>query len=309
MNIEDNTINIGGKTLQQKFKKKLNSDIWTAAIFLFPAFFFIISFTLFPALYSIYLSFTNSTLFSTSYNFVGLKNYLRLFQDPEFINSAKTTILIVFPTVFLQFFLGLFLAFLLNRSIWGRLFYRTSLLIPWVFSEIIVVATWRYILNSNFGMLNYYLNLLGFPKITWLSSPTFAVVSVIMLCVWRGTAFSMVIQLSGLQTIPDELYEAAEIDGSNGWQKIIFVTLPQLRTIIATNIILITMWTFNLFSLVYALTGGGPINATQIVGVFMYKTAFEFFDVSYASSLSGIMFVLNLVIVIIYMKIFKLGSE
>jgi multiple sugar transport system permease protein len=163
------------------------------------------------------------------------------------------------------------------------------------------VTVWKWFFNDTYGVINYYLQLIGFPPVQWLSNPSLAMVTVIILNIWKGYPFSMVLLLAGLQNIPNELSEAARIDGAGRWGVLRFVTLPLLAPVMAANIVLITIYTFNVFDLVYAMTGGGPVNATEIIGLFMYRQAFTSGRLGYGSAVAVMMFVLNLMVTIFYL--------
>lgn len=271
--------------------------------FLFPALALIILFIAYPSLYSIYLSLTNASLIRPVWSFVGLDNYGRLFQDPEAGEVLRNTYVYVFFVILFQFGLGLGFALLLNNVRRGRGVYGALLFLPWVFSNIMAVTAWKWIFNDSYGLLNYYLSALGLPTGQWLASPQLSMVTVIILNIWKGYPFSMVLQLAGLQSIPIELYDAAKVDGAGGLATLRFVTLPLMRVVIIANIILITVYTFNIFDLVYAMTGGGPINATELIGIFMYRAAFVSGRLGYGSAIATIMFALNIAITVFYVLI------
>jgi multiple sugar transport system permease protein len=280
-----------------------NKQIGSPAFFLMPAFIFIFLFVIYPALYSIYLSFTDASLMRVSWNFVGLRNYFRLFTDPDFGQILKNTYVYVFATIFFQFTLGLGFAFILNGVKRGRGIYGAIIFLPWVLSDIIAVSAWKWIFNDTYGLLNYYLDRIGLGTPNWLASPHLAMVAAVVLNVWKGTPFSTVIELAGLQTIPKEMLEAARVYGASKWDTFWEVIFPMMKFVMLANIILITIYTFNIFGLVYAFTGGGPLNYTEIIGLFMYRQGFELGRIGYGASISVIMFSLNLAITIVYIKL------
>jgi multiple sugar transport system permease protein len=279
-----------------------------AALFLLPALLFILIFVFYPAFYAVYLSLTNASLIRLNWDFVGLHNYFQFFQDETAFKVLRNTYIYVFSVITFQFLIGLGLALALNSVRRGRGIYGALLFLPWVFSEITTVTAWKWIFNDTYGIMNYYLQLIGLPALHWFANPKLAMVTVIVLNIWKGYPFSMVLLLAGLQNIPDELKEAARIDGAGRWGIVRFVTLPLLKPVMIANIILITIYTFNIFSLVYAMTGGGPVNATEIIGLFMYRQAFTSGRLGYGSAVAVLMFLLNLVITIVYITTFARGT-
>ncbi len=207
--------------------------------------------------------------------FVGLDNYRFIFSDPGFMGSLGYTFVFTISSVALSFLLGFSLALLLDRPLRGRAAYRTAFLTSWVISPLIVGYMWQLLLNeSSAGVVNGLLGAIGLPATAWLSDPTIAKVSVILVDVWRSSAYIMVFMLGGLQTIPRELTEAAMIDGATAWQRLRHIVLPLLSGLIAIALIFTTIATFNVYELIVSLTGGGPGRATSTVGFQMFRTAF-----------------------------------
>lgn len=270
--------------------------------FLLSALVLIAVFSVYPALYAVYLSLTNMSLTRMDYEFVWLRNFGELLGEPENLTVIRTTFVYVFATIIGQFLLGFALALALHGVKRGRGIYGAILFLPWVFSEVVAVSSWRWIFNDSFGLLNYYLDRLGFGQPHWLADPNLAMVAVVVMTVWKGYAFSMVLELAGLQTIPQDLYEAARIDGANALQTLRDIVLPTMKFVVVANIMLITIYTFNVFSLVFAMTGGGPVNATEILGIFMYRASFESGRLGFGSAVAVLMFIINLAITVIYLR-------
>lgn len=284
-------------------RKGLNSPFQqgrVAAIFLTPALLAIAIFVVYPAIFAFYLSLTNASLIRREWGMVGLDNYLRFLGDPAALHVLRNTYFYVFTVIVFQFLIGLGLALALNSVKRGRGIYGALLFLPWVFSEIMAVTAFKWIFNDTYGLLNYYLQLIGLPAFKWFATPNLAMGTVIVLNVWKGYPFSMVLLLAGLQSIPHELYEAASIDGANRWAALRHITFPLLWPVMLATWVLITIYTFNIFSLVYAMTGGGPVNATEIIGLFMYRTAFTSGRLGYGASVAVLMFLLNLLITVFY---------
>jgi arabinogalactan oligomer/maltooligosaccharide transport system permease protein len=241
-----------------------------------------------PLFRGVYLSLTDATeanvgrtigvnVIPPSYNFVGLRNYLDILSGKEgdFYGVLIWTVVWTAACVFLHYSIGLGLAMLLNRPMKFRATYRVLLILPWAVPTFVAAFAWRFLLNSQFGLFNALLNLVGVGPVGWLESPTMARLSVIMVNTWLGVPFMMVALLGGLQAIPRELYEAAEVDGANAWQRFRNVTLPGLANVSGTVILLGVIWTFNQFAVIYLVTRGGPGRSTEILSTFAFREAFE----------------------------------
>ncbi|GAA2327874.1 MULTISPECIES: carbohydrate ABC transporter permease [Streptomyces] len=219
-----------------------------------------------------------------TYKFVGLDNYKAILTDSVFWDRLGWTVVWTVTCVALSFTLGLALANMLNRKIKGRAFYRTALVLPWAVPAFVSVFTWRLLFNERSGLFNKLLEGGGFDGISWLNDPTWAKVSVIAVNVWLGVPFMLVATLGGLQSIPAELYEAAEMDGAGPWQRFRNITLPGLRSVSSTVVLLSAIWTFNMFPVIFLLTRGGPGDATEILVTYAYRLSFVISPRDYASS-------------------------
>ncbi|MER7110646.1 carbohydrate ABC transporter permease [Streptomyces sp. NPDC000229] len=209
-----------------------------------------------------------------TYEFVGLENYKAVLTDNVFWDRLGWTVVWTVSCVALSFTLGLVLANMLNRKLKGRTFYRMALILPWAVPAFVSVFTWRLLFNERSGLFNELLAGGGIDAISWLNDPTWAKVSVIAVNVWLGVPFMLVAMLGGLQSIPGELYEAAEMDGATAWQRFRHITLPGLRPVSGTVILLSAIWTFNMFPVIFLLTRGGPGDATEILVTYAYKLSF-----------------------------------
>ncbi|WP_406214818.1 carbohydrate ABC transporter permease [Streptomyces decoyicus] len=209
-----------------------------------------------------------------TYKFTGLDNYRAVLSDSVFWDRLGWTVLWTVGCVSLTFLIGLALANMLNRTLRGRTFYRLALILPWAIPAFISVFTWRMLYNEKSGILNKLLAGGGIDAIPWLNDPTWAKLSVIAVNVWLGVPFMLVALLGGLQSIPGELYEAAEMDGAGPWQRFRNITVPGLRAVSSTVILLSTIWTFNMFPVIFLLTRGGPGDATEILVTYAYRLSF-----------------------------------
>ncbi|WP_424215584.1 carbohydrate ABC transporter permease [Streptomyces sp. BI20] len=219
-----------------------------------------------------------------TYSFVGLDNYAAVLSDPVFWQRLSWTVLWTVACVGVTFALGLGLAVLLNRPLRGRGAYRMALILPWAVPGFVSVFAWRFLFNRDNGILNRVLDGGGIAAVPWLDDPTWAKFSVIAVNVWLGVPFMMVALLGGLQSIPAELHEAAEMDGAGPFQRFRHITLPGLRAVSMTVILLSTIWTFNMFPVIFLLTRGGPGDATEILVTQAFREAFVESPRDYAGS-------------------------
>ncbi|WEB45955.1 sugar ABC transporter permease [Streptomyces yunnanensis] len=209
-----------------------------------------------------------------TYHFTGLDNYRAVLADGVFWDRLGWTVVWTVGCVSLTFLTALALANLLNRRMRGRTFYRLALILPWAIPAFVSVFTWRMLYNEKNGILNKLLSGGGLDAVPWLNDPTWAKLSVIAVNVWLGVPFMLVALLGGLQSIPGELYEAAEMDGAGAWQRFRHITVPGLRAVSGTVILLSTIWTFNMFPVIFLLTRGGPGDATEILVTYAYRLSF-----------------------------------
>ncbi|OAR25538.1 ABC transporter permease [Streptomyces sp. ERV7] len=209
-----------------------------------------------------------------TYEFVGLDNYVDALSDPIFVQRLVWTVVWTVCCVSATFLLGLVLANMLNREFRGRAAYRMMLILPWAVPGFVSVFAWRFLFNRDNGLLNKVLDGGGISAVPWLDDPTWAKFSVIAVNVWLGVPFMMVALLGGLQSIPGELYEAAEMDGAGPWKRFLYITVPGLRAVSSTVILLSTIWTFNMFPVIFLLTRGGPGDSTEILVTQAFRQAF-----------------------------------
>ncbi len=275
------------------------------AYFIAPSVILVLFFSIYPSFYSIFISFTNKSLILPEQSVVGLSNYLEMFRSPEFWNSLKVTLIYVTGSVFFQLMLGIFLALLTEKNRPGRKVVRTVILISWVIPEVIVslIFKWMFI-GDKYGLVNAFLLNIGLinHSIQWLSQGGLTLMVAIGMNIWRGVAFSMILQMAALHSVPLNLYESAAIDGAGYFQKLFYITIPYIMATILINLIIITISTFNVMSQVYVFSGGGPVRATELVSIYMYKSAFRMFRFGYASAISIVMFLINILFTFIYIN-------
>src|ERR1700757_4063704 len=239
------------------------------------------------------------------YKFIGLGNYLRLIEDPVFWLSLWNSVVWVFGSVILQFIAGFAAALLLHQAFRGRALVRTLTLLPWIIPGVVVGLIWEWLYLPNYGVINDLLLRAGLmqDRVAWLSSPDLAMGAVVFTNVWRGIPFFAIMLLAGLQAIPDELYEAAHVDGAGVVSRFWHITLPLLRPIIVVSTATRIIWTFNYADLIFVMTGGGPANATQITSTYTLTQAYSTLDFGYAAALSVVLLLVMLAFTAAYLKI------
>lgn len=262
-----------------------------------------------PLLYGVGLSFTNKTIGMPA-KFIGLENYIDLWNNGEFLIAAKNTFLYTFLTVFFKVLLGMIMALLLNSKIRFRNTFRGLMLIPWAVPTVVTVIVWRWMFSDVGGVLNAILKGIGIidSNIAWLSTPVMAFFSVVLVNVWGGTPFIGMSVLSGLQSISTDMYEAARIDGANSWQEFWRITLPSIKDVLMLSTLVTTIWTFSDFEIIWLLTKGGPVNATQVISTLSYTIGIQQMNTGEAMAAS-VMFMPILIIMINVWTKKTLGKE
>lgn len=282
-------------------KSKNNSYIYW---FILPYLVFLLTLVVYPILENLIISFQNK-----SGVFV---NYAEVLHDRIFLKVVFNSLLWTFSSVILQFFIGLGIALLLNQPIKGKVIFRTIMLVlPWAIPDVVAGVAWKWMYNDMYGVFNDILVKIGLINnyLPWLGFPNLARAGVIIANVWKGFPLSAMFYLAALQTVPQSLYEAANIDGANALQKFRYVTLPIIRPVIFTTIMLTTIWSINYFPLIYTMTGGGPANATDTFVTFAYKNAFKFLNFNRAAAIANISFVVVLIITILYILFMFRGMK
>jgi len=279
-------------------------------VFILPALIWIGVFTIYPFFYSFYISVTDLNLLRMgTEEIIGMKNYAELFQNKDFIHSCVVSLKFSAVVVVGQFTLGFALAFLFQKKRPFSGIGRTSVILPWVVPPVALGLMWKWILRSGkMGLLNAVLIQLGGSPKDWLGS-NMALTTLMFVTVWIGVPFTFMLEMAGLQKIPGELYEAGAIDGANGFQKFIYLTIPMMKSTFLINLIMITIGTIGYFDIIYALTGGGPKNATEVLPLYMYNSAFKFHQLGQGAAMAVIMLLISLILTVVYMFVFKGESE
>ena len=289
-------------------KKIVSPLVW-----LLPMIVLLGAFMVFPLFDVIRLSFTSASIIEPEYSYT-LKSYIRVFQNSDFLWSLSLTFIFVAANCVLQIPLGLLIALAihsgLQKKVYGSILARTAVLTAWIIPGVLVGIVWKMLLAStSMGIVNYFLESIGGERIPFIRDPFYAVISIIVANVWRGTAFSMILQYAGLQRIPTDLYEASRVDGANAWQQFFRITLPQLKPILFINLVLITISGFNTFDMIAALTGGGPAGVTEVLTLAAYFQVFTYWNMGRGAAIAVLLLVITLVMTVVYYKFFQLDED
>lgn len=277
-----------------------------AVLFVLPALINFAVFRYYPLFWAAGTSFWNYSLLGGFKEFVGLDNYVRaLTSDPAFWGSMRVTLTYVVGKVPFQIVLALALAVFANQPRRGMGVMRALIFIPVVTSFIVVSIVWGMILNRDVGLLNSILQSVGLPRLEYLTSTSNAMPTIIVISTWKDVGYSVIILVAGLKGIPKEYYEAAIVDGANGWQRFVNITLPLLRRVLMFVIVTTTFFSFQVFIPVYQLTRGGPGRATNVIVYEVYRKAFVFGEMGYASALSILLLFVLLVMSLIQMRLLR----
>ncbi len=291
-------------------KEDRKLKISAAYFFLAPAMITIFIFFLVPVIAAFLMSFTDFDIYSLgNFNyaqFVGLKNYVEIFKDPLFWTSLKNTLYFVIVGGPLSIAVSLAAALLINsKLIKFKGFFRLAYFLPVVTTLVAVSILWKYIYHPHFGILNYLLSFFGIHSIDWLGNPQWSMPAIILLAVWKNFGYNMIIFIAGLQNIPEDLYEAANIEGASAWNQFKSITLPMLAPTTLFVGIITMIGYFQLFAEPYIMTQGGPLNSTLSIVLYMYQEGFRWWNMGYSAALAFILFFIILVVSLIQIKIQK----
>lgn len=276
-------------------------------VYLLPLMLILLAFIFAPMLYSLYLSFHSYRLDMPykGIQFIGLKNYDRFLFGGNFVNSLWVTLQFTVGAVSFELFLGFVIALVLCREFWGRRLVRTFILTPMLVAGVVVGVMWTIILNDQFGVLNALVGMFGIPRQAWLTNSSLVLPALILTDVWQATPFVILVLVSGMQSLPHELYEAAEVDGASYFQKLIHLTIPLLKPLIMIVLTMRTMDAFRLMDRVLILTGGGPGTRSMVLSMFNYRETFMAFNLGYGAAISWIILML---IMILSICLFRLSD-
>jgi multiple sugar transport system permease protein len=283
---------------------------WNAYAFLTPALIVFSIFTAFSLLFLVYMTFHEWSIIQPQKPYVGLDNYKDLIHDERFRRSVINTFYYTGAVVPLGIAVGLGIALLLNQPLRGRGLLRTMFFLPNITPLVVVAIVWKWLYNGDYGLFNYYLlktHLINEPLL-WLSDKNLAMPAVVLMAVWQSCGFAMVVYLAGLQAIPEELYEAAKVDGAGPFQRLRRITLPMLRPSTIFLVVIQIIFSFQVFTQIFVMTSGGPVDRTTTVVYYVYESAFKFFEMGYASTIAFALFLMLLVFTFLQIRIQRRGA-
>lgn len=279
-----------------------------AVSLLIPCFVFVCIFAFYPILYSFFLSLHRIILGLPSIGqpFVGLENYRALLHDGIALRSFINTCAFVFISTFFELLFGLIIALVIHKHFRGRGVVRAAILVPWAIPTVVSSQMWRFICNDNYGLLNYILFGSNTAQYTaWLADTTSAFAAIVAADVWKTSSFAALLILAGLQTIPEDLYETAKIDGANAWQRFTRITIPLIKPALLIALLFRTMDAFRVFDLVFVMTQGGPANSTNVLQFYGYKKIFAEGFMGYGSTISVLVFITVLLLSLGYIRLMR----
>jgi multiple sugar transport system permease protein len=286
------------------FSKVISS--WSSYLFIVPSLLFLVLFIVFPILYNILLSFQNVNIYNLKgvHSFIGLTNYIKTLKDPVFIIAFKNSMVFTVISIFFQFIIGFALALFFNLKFPGRGLMRSLMLLAWMLPVVITGTIFQWMMSGDFGVMNYILQSLGIisQPHNWLSQGSTALYGTIVANVWTGIPFNMIILLSGLQALPESLYEASKIDGANRISQFKHITLPLMKPTIYILLMLGIIYTFKVFDMIFIMTAGGPVNSSVVLPIYAYQLAFTTYEFSQGAAVSVIMFAFLTLVAVVYLK-------
>jgi multiple sugar transport system permease protein len=297
----------GAPSFGPKRKRVFHADRHNAGYwFILPALVLLLALIVYPLVSGFVISLFNTNLLA-QWNFVGLQYYISNLASSELWADIGTTLIYTFGVVAGNLIVGTVLAVLLNRKMRFRTVFRAILILPWLFPEVVVAIIWKWLLNPLYGPTTQILALFGYhgAPVQWLDTPVGAMAGIIIASIWKGYPLVLITVLAGLQTIPSDLYEAAGLDGAGKIRSFFSITLPNLRPVLLIVVILETVWYFKQFTIPYVMTSGGPVDATRLISLDIYQTAFSDFQFGRAASMAVIVFAICLAITFIYRRIIR----
>ena len=283
-------------------------------LFALPALLYMLIFVGYPIISNIILSMQNVTVRNLSKGvkkFVGLDNYVKLFNDEVFVKSIGNTLLFTVACLIVQFIIGFALAVFFNKGFRFSKAVRGILMIPWMMPMTVTALIFKFMFATDVGIINFFLRNLGIisENIEWLTTPGTAMTAVIIANIWIGIPFNTILIATGLTTIPTDLYESAAIDGADGFQRFVKITVPLLKPTIESVLVLGFIYTFKVYDLIYVMTSGGPVNSTHLLSTYSYKLSFELFQYSKGSAVANVLLLILLAVGVIYLKITLKGED
>jgi multiple sugar transport system permease protein len=262
-------------------------------------------FTVYPLLEGVRIAFTNKHFLKEGVEFVGLQNFIRLLSDEIFWISLYHSVTLTVVVVFLQFLFGLILAWAMTQNLPGMSWFKSIIMASWVIPVAATVIMFKFMAQPDIGLINIVFKAMGFEELNryWLGDPEVALAFIMLLHLWRNVPFYGVAFLAAMQAIPKSYYEAAEIDGAGAWHRFWYITLPGIRNMVIVMVTIHVLWTFNNFDFVYLATGGGPVNATDVLPVYVYRQCWNSYTIGYGASIGTVMLLLLMLYFIVFIKL------
>nr|WP_312291575.1 sugar ABC transporter permease [Clostridium chromiireducens] len=277
--------------IKGSIKRKINKNL-CVVMFILPAVIPLGVFWIWPMIKAIFMSFTDWDYMSSTYNMVGSNNYIALFADKAFYSALKNTFVFTMGTLVPTIVGGLVIAMVLKNNIKGSALYKAIIFSPWITPTVAISIVWSWIFEPKYGFANYILQFLNLPELQWLQSSDTAMISVIIVTVWKGFGWAMVFYLTALEKVPSHLYEAAAIDGANNWNKFVSITLPLISPTTFFLSIITTINSLQAYDQIQVLTQGGPAGSTRTILYMYYQTAFENFNMGQATAMATVILII-----------------
>jgi len=287
------------------------ADRHLGLLFLAPGVLLILIILTYPVISNVYFSLTNKHLYLPGTRFIGIENYTRTFSDIQFYHSLFTTTIWTVLSISIQFAIGFGAALLLHQKLPGRVFFRLAMIVPYAFPPVTVALIWKWMLHSLFGVINFVFLGLGIidEPVAWLSQPVSAMTSVVVINVWFGFPLFALAILAGLQSIPEDQFEVAQLEGASYLQTVRYVILPAIMKIVGIIIVLRTIWVFNTFDLLFVTTGGGPVHATETLPLYAYRIGWGQGFIGQTAAIAVVLLGILSVLIWIYFRLFKIEDE
>ncbi|MDO4938361.1 MAG: sugar ABC transporter permease [Lachnospiraceae bacterium] len=275
-----------------------------------PSMIIIFGVLIFPIVYSFILSFNNLVIKDNSLEWVGLKNYIDMFKDQTWRDSVKQTLIFTIISVFCEIVFGVAIALVLNKEFKGRGFVRGIMILPWALPGVVNAIMWKWIFNANYGAFNALMLQIGIidKYQAWLATPRSAFICVLVANIWKETPYVVLLTIAALANIDKGLYEAASIDGANGWKAFWTITLPLIKPVLLILLITKTIWALQTYDLVYLMTAGGPMGSTEFITFLIQKTSFKYLKWGYGSAMAFTLSIICFIMTIIYIRVF-MGND
>jgi len=273
-------------------------------LFVFPGVFLIFLFSFPMMAYALYISFFKVNFLAHTMEWIGLRNYLKAFKEPLFLVALKNTFYYVVVTVSALTVISFIFALIVNRVNMGTSLFKTIYFLPSITPMVVLSLIWLWLYEPN-GLFNVILGIFNLPSVNWLMDSKTALPAIIVLSIWAGIGYYMIIFLAGITDIPKSLYESAKLDGAREFQCLVYITIPLLKNTIIFVVVMLIISSFQMFTQVFVMTGGGPGSATEVIATLVYKNAFKYFNMSYAAALAWLLFLIIFIFSFTYLKLFK----